>query len=183
MYGRIFSSIPVLPFECSVSISSAAFMFPVCFPFLLVLVQSYQTHGFQLGLIGNVSLIGSQGFQINQTSCSQCACRLAVNDTLFAFNCHLSNNTCEVFTAYNTTIAYVIQTNPNSTFYFRQLPPISLMTTENYDTGRSLCSSGQIRTSEKFENLTERKIHRECFRDGNLRYKPTLQKSRTHVGC
>ena len=119
---------------------------------LLVLVQSDQTRAFQLGRIGNVSLSGSQGFRINQTSCSQCACLLAANGTLVAFNCHLSNGTCEMITAYNATIAYAVQTNPNSTFYFRQLPLISLMTTENSDAGRFLFPSGQIRMREKCEN-------------------------------
>ena len=143
----------ILSFECSVSISSTVRMPSVVLLLLLVLVQSYQTHAFQLGLIGNVSLSGSQGFRINQTSCSQCACLLAANDTWVAFNCHLSDGTCEVFRAYNTTIVYTIQTNLNSNFYFQQLPPVTLGATENADAGRSTHSTTLIEVRARSNSL------------------------------
>ena len=81
-----------------------------------------------VGLIPNVSLVGQQGVEINQTSCAQCLCLLLPNSSFVSLNCYKANGTCELFTAYNATVEYGVKDNLNSHFYFNELPPTVLTT-------------------------------------------------------
>jgi hypothetical protein len=143
---------------------------------LLALIQFHLHDSLELGLIRNVSLIGLPSFQINQTSCSQCACLLTTTSAWVAFNCYLSNSTCQMITSYNTTTALTIQSHLHSNFFFRQLPPISTMTTGNFDAGNFTRTTRMITMNAKFEHSVATRIHA-------LLYRPDQENSTRFVIC
>ena len=134
-------------FDTSLPILSVALM--RSHVLFLVFIQFYLSDSLQLGLIRNVSLIGASGFQLNQTTCSECTCLLATTSAWVAFNCDLSNSICQMIASYNTTTALTIQSHLNSSFYFRQLPPISTTVTGNPDAGNSAPTTRLISVNER----------------------------------
>ena len=123
---------------------------PLQIALALLLVMNNRVGSASVGLIPNVSLVGQQGVEINQTSCAQCLCLLLPNSSFVSLNCYKANGTCELFTAYNTSIEYKVKDNVNSYFYFNELPPpvlttvtpkattVDTQTTANSDSGKAI---------------------------------------------
>ncbi|CAF1159234.1 unnamed protein product [Adineta ricciae] len=100
-------------------------------PFLLVL-SAYTANSVQVGVIKNVRLVPS-GTIIN-TTYHTCLCILVTSSqNIQGFNYNSQNDTCALFTNYSSSFIYILQNDSDSTFYFRQLPPVISMNT-NYST-------------------------------------------------
>ncbi|CAF1159170.1 unnamed protein product [Adineta ricciae] len=100
-------------------------------PFLLVLFAS-TANSVQVGVIKNVRVVPS-GTIINTTYYT-CICILVTSSqNIQGFNYNSQNDTCALFTNYSSSFIYSVQNDLNSTFYFRQLPPVTSVNT-NYST-------------------------------------------------
>ena len=95
---------------------------------LLLILSASTANGVQLGVIENVRVVPS-GTIINATY-HTCVCILVTSSqNIQGFNYNSQNHTCALFTNYSSSFIYTVQNDLNSTFYFRQLPPVMSMNT------------------------------------------------------
>lgn len=99
------------------------------FSLVLSLLLSRSTiESLHYSLIQNVNLVSQTVSQSNAGSCASCLCLMMGNYTFIAFNCHRTNQTCQMFVSYDANIQYQLVNTSQSDFYFLQLPPTSLTT-------------------------------------------------------
>lgn len=91
----------------------------------LLLIEFIDTAFFiYIGSISNTTFVSTNNKILHNLSCSDCTCVALVNISI-AWNCLTMNNSCILIKNYSSNDSGLISM-ANSTFFFRQVPPIPL---------------------------------------------------------